>query len=121
MSIYREELMEHYKNPLNLGQIDNPTHFFCEFNEICGDEIKVYLVVNDLIIKDVKFEAKGCAISIACASILSESLKGKEKKFVLGLNKNYLNEVLGYEMSAGRIKCATLFLKAVQKALEIKK
>jgi len=115
--MYREEILEHYRHPLNKGTIKDPDFEHVEFNTLCGDKIHVTLNVKERIIDDVLFEGEGCAISIAASSIISEKIKGLSIQNVKNLDKDFILKELGIKISSGRIKCATLFLEAVQKAL----
>ena len=74
---YSETIKHHYHHPLNTGKLSNYTHSAEQLNPLCGDEIKVYLDVKDNRIRDIRYEARGCMISIAAASVLSEFVKGK--------------------------------------------
>ena len=79
MNIYTENILDLYKNPNNQGILENVTHQASKFNSLCGDEIKVFLHVENNVVKDVKFEANGCAISIASASMLTDKIKNLSK------------------------------------------
>ena len=115
--IYRENIMDHYKNPRNNGIIENPTIKFFDTNPVCGDEVTIYLEINGNTIKNIKFTGHGCAISQSAISILSEEVKNKKIEDVLKLDKEYIKKLLGIELSAIRIKCATLGLNALKKGL----
>ena len=80
MSMYREELLDHYKYPRNFGKLESATMMHREFNPLCGDDITLQVVVNNGVVQDIKFNGHGCAISMAAASMLSEHIKGKQVK-----------------------------------------
>lgn len=117
--IYREELLEHYRNPQNYGKIENADVNYRDFNPVCGDEIEVFAKVKNSAIKDVKFTGKGCAISQASASILTEQIKGKSLEEFKKMSNEKMLGLLPVKVSHLRIKCALLALKAVQKGLLI--
>jgi len=116
--IYKENIIDHYKNPHNFGELKSPTHKHKEHNPLCGDNIEVFIKVNKNKIEDVKFIGKGCAISIASMSMLSDMIKGKNIKDIEKLTKDDMMKMLGINVGIGRIKCALLSLKTVSKALE---
>ncbi len=115
--MYKEELLEHYRNPHNYGKIEKASASFHDFNPVCGDEIDVYLKAKGDLIQYVKFTGKGCAISQASASIVTEYLKGKKLKDALGMSKEEMLKLLPIEVSHLRIKCALLAMKAIQKSI----
>lgn len=75
--LYQQVILDHNKNPKNFGKLEHPTHDAEGFNPLCGDHLHLYLVVNDGIVDDVKFEGSGCAISKSSASLMTEIIKGK--------------------------------------------
>jgi len=112
--MYREHILDHYRNPRNKGEIKNAIHQH-EKNPLCGDEIDMYLNIKKDRIKDVKFQGSGCAISQSSASILTDYIKGKNVHDVLKtLEKNNLQELVGIEATAMRVKCMMLSAKAVK-------
>lgn len=117
--MYREEIMDHAKRPRNSGKLEGEVQSLGK-NPSCGDEIKVYLRIEDGIIKNIKHETDGCAISTASASILSEELQDMKLKEVEKLDREWIKEVLGMDLSPMRIKCGILPLKTVQDAIEEK-
>lgn len=117
-NLYREHILDLYKNPINFGKIKDATHTRQGNSPLCGDEMTVYLKVKDGKIEDVKFDGHGCAISIASASIISDKIKGKEIIEVLKLKKEDVIKLLEIPISGSRTKCATLFLKTVVESLE---
>ncbi|MBI2579296.1 MAG: SUF system NifU family Fe-S cluster assembly protein [Candidatus Aenigmarchaeota archaeon] len=114
MDIYAENILEHYRNPQNFGKIAKPDISFRDTNPLCGDEIEIQILLNGDRIKDIKFDGKGCAISQAAASMLTEMVKGKSLRDVLGIEKKNILEELGVQLSAVRLKCALLAYKALK-------
>jgi len=114
---YMEVLMEHYKDPQNYGKLAKPTTIKKDYNPFCGDELTVYLDLEKRVLKDIKFEGKGCAISQAAMSLLSEKLKGMKIEDILKLDKQEVLDLLGIEISAMRLKCALLSLKTIKSAI----
>lgn len=118
-SIYQEIILEHYRNPQNQGRIRDASKSVSLSNPLCGDTITLDILYEGKSIKDVKYEAQGCAISTASASLLSELVMGKTKEEVSRLSKETLTELLGIELSLNRLKCALLPLRALQEAVKI--
>lgn len=117
--LYREIILDHYKHPRNAGKLDAPTHAHKEHNPSCGDIIDMTLLVGDEEkIEDVKFEGRGCAISQASASLLTEAVKGKTVAEVRAMDQEALFKLLAVPVHGARIKCALLSLKTLHKALE---
>ena len=114
--IYQEEILEHYKKPHNKGTIEHPDMFGHGNNPVCGDDISVYAKVSDGHIIDVKFDGRGCAISQASVSMLTDRLKGMKLEEARKLDSDDIKEMLHIPLSAVRIKCATLGLKVFQEA-----
>lgn len=115
--MYRDEILDLYKNPRNEGKLDTEAEAEAE-NPSCGDHTHVYVEVEGSEIKDIKHETDGCAISTAAISITSEELKGMSIEQAQSLDSDWIVERLGIEVSPMRLKCAILGLKTVQKALE---
>lgn len=115
--MYRDELLDLYRNPRNAGKLDTEYSADAE-NPSCGDETTFYAEVEDGEVKDVKHETDGCAICTAAASITSEEVKGKTVEEILGLDRDWMLDELGVEVSPMRMKCAMLGLKTLQSALE---
>ncbi|HSI80337.1 MAG TPA: iron-sulfur cluster assembly scaffold protein [Solirubrobacterales bacterium] len=115
--LYRENILEHYKRPRNFGR---PEQFHLEYedtNPLCGDEQHVYIELgDDGKVTGVSFEGRGCAISTAATSMLTEELAGRTREEVLRLDKDFVLDLLGIEISATRMKCALLGLKVVKSA-----
>lgn len=115
--MYADIILEHYKHPLNQGSLKNASISHEEYNALCGDRIKVQLLVEKDIITEVKFEGKGCAISIASTSLLTDAIKGKSINQIKKMNKKDVTNLLGIEVNPARIKCATIGLQAIKMAL----
>jgi nitrogen fixation NifU-like protein len=115
--LYREQILDHYKRPRNFGELEEFDLEFEDVNPFCGDELRVQLKLDDEgRVGAVAFSGKGCAISQASASLLSEELAGKSVEELLRLDKEYVLDLLGIEISATRMKCALLGLKVVKSA-----
>ncbi len=117
--MYREELLEHYRTPKNNGRIEKADVKYRDFNPVCGDEIEIFLKVKNGKVSDIKFTGKGCAISQAAASILTEHIKGKKLEEIKKLSNEKMLGMLPVKVSHLRIKCGLLALKAAQKGLVI--
>jgi nitrogen fixation NifU-like protein len=114
---YKEYILDHYRNPRNFGKLDAPDATAEDLNPLCGDRIRFDLQIgSDGRVTDVRFSGKGCAISQASASMLSESLKGEKLEDVARLPKERVLENVGIGISPARMKCATLGLKVVKSA-----
>ncbi|MEJ7762881.1 MAG: Fe-S cluster assembly sulfur transfer protein SufU [Thermomicrobiales bacterium] len=116
-SIYREVILDHYKNPRNRGRLDPADHSHSDVNPLCGDEIRLDLRVTDGIITEVAFEGRGCAISQAATSILTELVAGQSVEDAKRLGKADILEELGVPISPARMKCALLGLKCLKAGL----
>jgi len=115
--LYREQILDHYKNPRQKGQIEPSDHSFEDENPLCGDFLHIDLKTNEQgIITDAKFEGHGCAISMASADLLLESLIGKTIEDTKKLSKQDILDLLGIELSPVRLKCALLSLKVTKAA-----
>ncbi len=113
--LYREVILEHYKNPGYRGELDPHDISFEDENPLCGDHIRIDLRVNDEgIITEAGFSGHGCAISQASADLLLESIIGKSIEEVKGLNKDTVLDLLGIELGPVRLKCALLSLKVLK-------
>ncbi|MCL4303032.1 MAG: SUF system NifU family Fe-S cluster assembly protein [Anaerolineae bacterium] len=112
---YRENILDHYRHPRNAGKLEHPTHSHEEHNPLCGDVIRLDLHVNeDNIIDQVAFTGKGCAISQASASMLTEMIQGKSLEEAKQIGKEQILEALGIEIGPVRLKCALLSLKVLK-------
>ena len=113
-NLYKENIIDHYKNPKNFGKINKPTKTLIGNNPLCGDRIKIQLVIKNKIIKDIKFTGEGCAISISSTSIFTEYIKGKNLAQLSKLNKSFMEKLIGVKISIGRIECLLLPLKTLK-------
>ena len=111
--IYREHLLDHYREPRNSGRIDGAEHFH-DLNPLCGDEIEMFVEFDGGSIKDIKFTGQGCAISQASASILTEDVKGKDAGKIKELDFDAMQEMVGIKITAARVKCMMLPLKVLK-------
>lgn len=111
-------IIDYSRNPLNFGQLENPDITYHDSNPLCGDSIDIDLKFDGKKISEIKFHGHGCAICMACSSVLTETAKGKDIDEVRNLQKNDVLEELGLEnLQAVRIKCALLSLKVLKYAL----
>ena len=115
--LYRENILEHYKHPQNYGELSDFDLEFTDTNPLCGDELTVHMKLDEnRQITDIRFSGQGCAISQAAASMTSEEIKGLSLEELLKLDKSFVLELLGINISATRMKCALLSLKVFKGA-----
>lgn len=135
-TLYRQVIMDHYKNPRNRGKLDDQSVTIDMNNPTCGDRIELSLSLEDGKVKDAKFEGEGCSISMSSASMMTQAIKGKTLDEVLQMSEIFSNMMLGKDVGEididlgdiealqgvskfpARIKCATLAWKAAEKAVE---
>jgi len=116
--IYHEMIVDYSRNPINYGKIEDHDVTFHDSNPLCGDSIDIDMKIDNENITDIKFHGKGCAICMACSSVLTEIAKGKTIDEVRNISKNDVLGELGLEhLQAVRIKCALLSLKVLKSAL----
>ncbi|PZR56686.1 MAG: SUF system NifU family Fe-S cluster assembly protein [Candidatus Meridianibacter frigidus] len=113
---YKEYILDHYRNPRNFGHLDAPDASAEDLNPLCGDEIRMELQVRDGRVLDVRFSGKGCAISQASASMLTQTIKGERLEDIARLSKDVVLENVGIGISPTRMKCAMLGLKVLKSA-----
>jgi len=133
-TLYRQVIMDHYKNPKNRGELDGDSLTVDMNNPTCGDRIQLQLQLEDDVVKDAKFQGEGCSISMSSASMMTEAIKGKTIEEALEMSKAFSDMMLGKEVDMdeefgdtmalqgvskfpARIKCATLAWKAMEKGV----
>lgn len=119
IDIYAEEIIAHYEHPHNKGEMKNPSISLHEHNPLCGDDLTMYLKIEKGKVEDVKFTGAGCAISMASASMLTDSVKGKTLKEIEEMGVPDIIDLLGIDPGPARLKCATLSLKTLRRAVFI--
>ena len=115
--LYRDFILEHYRAPHNFGTLEDADAAFEGYNPLCGDRITMMLGIEDDAVREVAFTGRGCAISQASASLLTDRIKGKPLSEVASISNADVIDELGIEISPARLKCALLSLDTLQKAL----
>lgn len=135
--LYRQVIMDHYKNPRNKGQLEDGTLTIDMNNPTCGDRIHLTMNVEDGKVSEARFDGEGCSISMASASMMTQAIKGKDIETALRLSKTFsemmqgndypddldlgdIEALQGVAKFPARIKCATLAWKAMEKGLDEK-
>ena len=114
---YKDYILDHYREPRNFGELPGATASAEDLNPLCGDRIRFQMKVDDKgVIEDVRFSGRGCAISQASASMLTETIKGMRLEDVAKMDKQVVLDNVGIGISAARMKCATLGLKVAKSA-----
>jgi nitrogen fixation protein NifU and related proteins len=116
-SLYRDEILDHYQNPRNFGKLQNATHHAHQTNPLCGDDIAMDVKINGGEITEIAFDGKGCAVCLAGASMLTESVLGKTKEELTKLTEQDMLNLLGIELSETRKKCAMLPLAVLKECM----
>ena len=116
--LYREALLEIYRNPTNRGEITKPDLEAKLVNPLCGDEVKLQIKLEKDVVKKAVFSGNGCAISQAAASLLADSIQGKKLSDVSKLRGNDILELIGINPSPSRIGCALLSLEVLMEAIK---
>ncbi len=116
--LYRDIIIDHYKNPIHKGRIEKSDYTFEDENPLCGDFLHIDLEVDEQgIVTDARFDGQGCAISMASADLLMEAIIGKTIEAIKQLSKQDILDMLGIELSPVRLKCALLSLKVAKAAV----
>lgn len=116
-SFYRENLLDHYRNPRFHGQLEAPTVSREDLNPLCGDMIRIDLKLEEGVVADARFSGHGCAVSQAAASMLLEEVVGKSVDEVAALSRDDMLALLGVPLSPARLKCALLSLGVLRAGL----
>ena len=116
-SLYSEKVMEHFKNPRNVGEIENPDGIGHVGNPVCGDIMELYIKVNDSTITDAKFKTFGCGAAIATSSMVTELVKGKSISEALEISNRAVAEALG-GLPPIKMHCSVLAEEALRSAIE---
>lgn len=116
--LYRDEILEHYRRPHNFGTLPSPDAMYEGYNPLCGDRITLMLGIRDDVIEQVAFTGRGCAISQASASMLTDEIRGKPLADIARLTNEDVLDELGIEISPARLKCALLSLDTLRHALD---
>lgn len=119
--MYRQQILDHYKNPRNYGELEDPDFTHVGENPSCGDTIRMDVDLDDAgeTVEAVRFTGDGCAISMASASMLSERLHGMAVDELDGLDTDDITEMLGVDISPMRVKCAVLGRQVAQDGAKI--
>ncbi len=114
---YREYILDHYRNPRNYGKLEHPIVHSEDSNPLCGDQLALDLQIENDLVTAVRFQGRGCAISQASASMLSEMIEGRPTGEVVHLGKDDVLDALGIPISPARTKCAFLCLRVLHRGL----
>ncbi|HTK31233.1 MAG TPA: SUF system NifU family Fe-S cluster assembly protein [Candidatus Saccharimonadaceae bacterium] len=112
--LFRENILDHYKNPRNQGTIDKADITYEDANPLCGDKLRMDFKLKDGVIEQVRFSGQGCSISQASASMLCERVEGRSLDEVKKISRDDVLEMLGIELGPVRLKCALLALKTLK-------
>lgn len=111
--MYREHLLDHYRNPRHFGVIMGAEHFH-DLNPLCGDELEFFVAFENGKINDISFKGQGCALSVASASMLAEEALGKDGSWVKKLVRDSMNALVGVDVAPMRVKCMMLPVKILK-------
>ena len=117
MALYSEKVMDHFRNPRNVGVLEDASGIGEVGNAVCGDIMKIYLKIEDDVVTDVKFETFGCGSAIASSSMATELIKGKPLSEVLQLTNQAVTEALG-GLPAHKLHCSVLAEEAIRAAVK---
>jgi nitrogen fixation protein NifU and related proteins len=116
--MYQDNIMDHYESPSHRGTLEHPTFEIRDLNPLCGDEVRIQARLDDESrLVAVRFEGKGCVISLAAASMLMEEVEGKTLGEVKKMGRQAMLDLLGVPLTMMRVKCAMLPLRALEKAI----
>lgn len=113
-SLYRDNILDHYRYPRHKGHLDHPDVVYHDHNPFCGDEITIELKIVDGVVTEAAFDGRGCAISQASASMMTEEIIGKPLEELRHWSKDDILDLLGIEIGPVRLKCALLPLKTLK-------
>jgi nitrogen fixation NifU-like protein len=117
--MYQDNILDHYENPSHWGRLEHPTFEIRDLNPLCGDEVRIQARLDDAgRLAAVRFEGKGCVISLAAASMLMEAVEGKALDEIKKLGRQDMLDLLGVPLTTMRVKCAMLPLRALEKAIQ---
>jgi len=117
--LYKQDLIDHSKNPRNYGLLEFPDFASDEHNPSCGDSVKMSCLVVDGKLVEVRFEGSGCVLSMAMASKLTQHAQGMDLQEVLALNEELVERLLGTKLGINRLRCGLLSLMALQKGISV--
>ena len=116
--MYQDNILDHYENPSHWGTLDHPTFEIRDLNPLCGDEVRIQAHLDDQRrLAALRFEGRGCVISLAAASMLLEAVEGKTLDEVKKMGRQDMLDLLGVPLTTMRVKCAMLPLRALEKAI----
>lgn len=116
-TLYKEELLEHYREPQNFGKLVDFTISSRQTNPLCGDDVELFVQIKKNTISAISFQGNGCAVSIAATSVLTQYSKGKSKDELTRFSESDMLNLLGIEVSETRKKCALLALSVLKDCL----
>lgn len=116
--IYREYILDHYRDPRNHGHLENPTIAAADTNPLCGDRIEIDLNITDGRVSEVRFSGRGCAISQASASMLTERIEGATLDDLRAIKPRDILEMIGVPIGPARQRCALLSLRVLHQGID---